>query len=171
MLFYGFIVSITLNLIVLLVLFVLLLKQRGLNKRLSMLGKKAAEGKLPHIINQSYKKINELEGELDNLNKYYSKLFHHADATLQNVGLIRYDAFEDTGGNLSFSLALLNNQKDGFVLTSITGRSENRLYVKQIIAGQSNDMQLTTEEIRSVQKAMQTSRKMYSDKKKVTSKS
>ncbi|TET53095.1 MAG: DUF4446 family protein [Actinobacteria bacterium] len=107
---------------------------------------------------------------MNNLNKYYSKLFHHADATLQNVGLIRYDAFEDTGGNLSFSLALLNNQKDGFVLTSINGRSENRLYVKQIRAGQSNDMQLTPEETRAIQKAMRKTRKMYTEKKKVTSK-
>lgn len=164
MLTYAVIVSISLNIIVLIVLFAHVLKQRRALKHLGTIGSQASEGNLPYIINQSYDKITTLSDDLEKLNSYYSKLFRLTGATLQNVGLIRYDAFEEMGGNLSFSLALLNNQKDGVVLTSINGRTENRIYIKQIMAGISNDFPLTTEENKAVAQALKESRKMFSKK-------
>lgn len=51
---------------------------------------------------------------------------------LQRFAVIRYDAFEDMGGRLSFSAALLDDHGDGIVLTSINGRSETRTYAKPV---------------------------------------
>lgn len=71
-----------------------------------------------------------------------------ADA-IRHVAVVRYDAFGDQGGRLSFSAALLDDQGDGLVLTSINGRSETRSYAKGIKAGTS-DLQLSPEEVQAV---------------------
>ncbi len=68
------------------------------------------------------------------------------------IGLIRYNAFQDTGGDLSFSLALVNHAGDGAVVTSIFGREENRLYGKPVEQGSSRHP-LSQEEQAALQKA------------------
>jgi len=64
---------------------------------------------------------------------------------LRNVAVVRYDAFTDTGGQLSWSLALLDDSGSGVVLTSIQGRNESRTYAKNV-AGWVSDTQLSPEE-------------------------
>jgi hypothetical protein len=71
----------------------------------------------------------------------------HADAAtaLRHVAVVRYDAFGDMGGHLSWSLALLDDGGDGLVLTSIHGRSDSRTYAKNI-SGWESSQQLSPEE-------------------------
>ena len=57
------------------------------------------------------------------------------EGSVRNVALLRYDAFEDVGGRLSFSCALLDDQGNGVVLTSINGRQETRVYAKPVTQG------------------------------------
>ena len=57
---------------------------------------------------------------------------------LRHVAVVRYDAFGDMGGRMSFSAALLDDAGDGLVLTSINGRSETRTYAKGVRAGASD---------------------------------
>ena len=57
------------------------------------------------------------------------------EASLRRVSLLRYDAFEDVGGRLSFSCALLDEHGTGVVLTSINGRQETRVYAKPVESG------------------------------------
>ncbi len=64
---------------------------------------------------------------------------------LRHVAVVRYDAFGDMGGRLSFSAALLDDAGDGLVLTSINGRSETRTYAKGVQAG-SSEHSLSPEE-------------------------
>ena len=54
---------------------------------------------------------------------------------LRDIAIVRYDALQEMSGQLSFSLALLNAQGDGIVLTSINGRAETRTYAKAVVAG------------------------------------
>jgi hypothetical protein len=75
-----------------------------------------------------------------------------ADA-LRHVAVIRYDAFGDMGGRLSFTAALLDDAGDGLVLTSIHGRSESRSYAKGVKAGES-EQSLSPEEQQAIQFAM-----------------
>lgn len=74
-------------------------------------------------------------------------------ASLRRVALVRYDAFGDHGGRLSFSLALLDDAGDGVALTSIAGRSETRLYAKGVTAGEG-ERELSPEELQAVRAAM-----------------
>ena len=64
---------------------------------------------------------------------------------LRHVAVVRYDAFGDMGGRLSFSAAIIDDEGDGLVLTSIHARGESRTYGKGIVKG-SSDTTLTPEE-------------------------
>ena len=71
---------------------------------------------------------------------------------LRHVAVVRYDAFGDMGGLLSFSVALLDDAGDGLVLTSINGRSETRTYAKGVQAG-GGEQPLSPEELEAVEQA------------------
>ena len=75
-----------------------------------------------------------------------------ADA-LRHVAVVRYDAFGDMGGRLSFTAALLDDAGDGLVITSIHGRSEARTYAKGIKAGKS-EQSLSPEEDQAIELAL-----------------
>ena len=72
---------------------------------------------------------------------------------LRHVAVVRYDAFGDMGGRLSFTAALLDDAGDGLVLTSIHGRSEARTYAKGVKAGKS-EQTLSPEEEQSIELAL-----------------
>ncbi len=57
--------------------------------------------------------------------------------TFQKIGLVKYDAFDEMGGKLSFSLALLNQKDDGFIINAMHSREGCYTYIKEIIAGKS----------------------------------
>lgn len=65
------------------------------------------------------------------------KLFANMKFTFQKAGLVKYDAFNQMGGKLSFSLALLNESDDGFVLNAVHSREGCYTYVKEIVDGNS----------------------------------
>jgi uncharacterized protein YlxW (UPF0749 family) len=77
-------------------------------------------------------------------------------SAVQRIGLIRYDAFEDMGGHLSFSAALLDAGGDGFVITSINGRQDTRCYAKPVEAWTSRH-NLSEEEEAAIQQALTSS--------------
>lgn len=64
-------------------------------------------------------------------------LFEKMKPTFQKAGLVKYDAFNEMGGKLSFSLALLNEMDDGFVLNAVHSREGCYTYIKEIVAGNS----------------------------------
>lgn len=72
--------------------------------------------------------------------------------SLRHVSVVRYDAFGDVGGHLSWSVALLDDGGNGVVLTSIHGRSEARTYAKTI-AGWTCEAQLSPEEDEAIEHA------------------
>ncbi|MDX1657686.1 MAG: DUF4446 family protein [Nitriliruptorales bacterium] len=73
--------------------------------------------------------------------------------TVSRVGLVRYDAFEDMGGALSFSAAMLDEDGHGVVISAINGRSETRAYAKAVRNGQS-EHNLSTEEQAAIEEAL-----------------
>ena len=72
---------------------------------------------------------------------------------VRRVALLRYDAFEDVGGRLSFSCALLDEHGTGVVLTSINGRQETRVYAKPVTESNST-YNLSMEEAEAIRQAM-----------------
>ncbi len=73
-------------------------------------------------------------------------------STMCRTAIVRYDAFEDMGGAMSFSLALLDEHATGVVITSINGRAETRTYAKPITEGES-DYSLSEDERRVIEQA------------------
>lgn len=71
----------------------------------------------------------------------------------RHVGVVRYDAFEDMGGQMSFSAAVLDDQGDGMVITAINGRTEARTYAKTVEGGES-DFNLSPEEGKAISEAL-----------------
>lgn len=72
-------------------------------------------------------------------------LRHDIAQALRHVAVVRYDAFGDMGGRLSFSAAIIDDAGDGLVVSSIHGRGESRTYAKGIVGGDA-DATLTPEE-------------------------
>jgi hypothetical protein len=70
--------------------------------------------------------------------------------TLQHLAVVRYDAFGDTGGKLSWSMALLDDNGDGVVLTSINSRTDARTYAKEI-RGFASEAKLSPEEDEAIE--------------------
>jgi hypothetical protein len=73
---------------------------------------------------------------------------------LRHVAVVRYDAFGDMGGRLSFSAALYDDHGDGLVISSINGRSETRTYAKALV-GRQSDHTLSPEEKEAIEAAGQ----------------
>ena len=71
---------------------------------------------------------------------------------VQYVGVVRFNPFEDTGGNQSFALALLDSKRDGIVVSSLHSRQNTRVYLKAIVGGRS-ETALSDEEREALRKA------------------
>lgn len=74
---------------------------------------------------------------------------------LRKVALVRYDAFADMSGRMSFSLAVLDEGGDGVTLSAISGRSDTRVYAKSVVAG-TGEQELSPEERQAVSSALGT---------------
>ncbi len=89
--------------------------------------------------------IEALPEDVHGLRQEVAALKAESGDALRHLAVVRYDAFGDMGGHLSWSLALLDDGGNGVVLTSIHGRSEARTYAKNV-AGWSCEQQLSPEE-------------------------
>lgn len=87
----------------------------------------------------------------------YKALRMMAENSVQNVGIVRFNAFDDTGSDLSFALALLDYRGDGIVISSLFGRTESRIYAKPVSKGTSS-YHLSDEESEAIRKALRTVR-------------
>lgn len=92
--------------------------------------------------------------ELESLSKRIVSIEHELPRDIRKVGLVRYNPFSDAGGDQSFALALLDEHKNGIVLSSLYGREMNRVYAKKIESGDSKKYQLTEEEKKAINEAV-----------------
>jgi hypothetical protein len=97
--------------------------------------------------------IQRLEQAARVLNGTDKKQQVQIEGSVRHISMLRYDAFEDVGGRLSFSCAMLDDHGTGVVLTSINGRQETRVYAKPIAEGNST-YNLSVEESEAIRQAM-----------------
>lgn len=81
--------------------------------------------------------VDELVAANSSIKKNIEELFANMKCSYQKVGLVKYDAFNEMGGKLSFSLAMLNGKDDGFVLNAVHSREGCYTYIKEIVGGNS----------------------------------
>lgn len=105
------------------------------NYRIFMEGKDAKS--LEETLVKRLDQVDELITANKTNQRNIQQLFNNMKFTFQKVGLVKYDAFNEMGGKLSFSLALLNETDDGFVLNAVHSREGCYTYIKEIVAGNS----------------------------------
>jgi hypothetical protein len=98
-------------------------------------------------------RIDGLHRTVDEVAAALSRLERRVDSTVSRVAVVRYDAYENTGGHQSASVALLDNFRSGVVLSAIQGRDYARIYVKELDDGRSA-VSLSPEEQEAVDRAM-----------------
>ena len=98
-------------------------------------------------------RIDDLHRAVDEVAASLARVDRRIDATVANTAIVRYDAYEDTGGHQSASLALLDSGRTGLVVTAIQGRDYARIYMKELERGRAS-VALSPEEQEAVERAM-----------------
>lgn len=101
--------------------------------------------------------INRVDGamvKVEGLSNQCRALTNTTELCLQRVGIVRFNAFQDTGSDLSFSVAILDANNDGVIISSLFGRDESRVYGKPVQKGKSQYL-LTEEEQEALRIAQQ----------------
>jgi hypothetical protein len=98
-------------------------------------------------------RIDDLHRAVDEIAAGLVRVDRRVDRSVTNTSIVRYDAYEDTGGHQSASLAVLDSARTGVVVTAIQGRDYARIYMKKLDRGQAS-VALSPEEAEAVERAM-----------------
>ncbi|MBP2634792.1 MAG: hypothetical protein H6Q72_699 [Firmicutes bacterium] len=130
------------------------IKMNKLNKRYRKMMAGMENVNIEHLLLGHIEEVRQAVSKVKELDSECRRLDGIVDTAIQRVGIVRFNAFEDTGSDLSFALALLDRKKNGVVLASIYGRNESRIYAKPIVDGQST-YHLSNEEKMALAKALE----------------
>ena len=129
-------------------------KLRKINKNYKTFMKKIGNGNnIDEMLKEYIQKVEEVDEKSKALNLYCNKLEENISLCIRKVGMVRYSAFRDTGSDLSFALALLNDNNDGVILNGIYSREMSNIYAKQVYSGKTNN-KLSEEERRALEIAI-----------------
>lgn len=141
--------------ILLLIGFIMILvKLSKLNKKYKNFMQKLGNGKnLEEDLETYMYRVDKVEKQNGDILNQIKNLENDLTKCIQKVGMVRYNAFQDTGSDLSFTLALLDENNDGVVLNGIYSREMSNIYAKPVEKGKSN-YTLSEEESQAIQKAI-----------------
>ncbi len=114
-------------------------------------------GSLQHMLDAHLGKVVEVGAQLERLSELHEYLETRSRGSLQHVGLVRFNPFEDTGSDQSFAIALLDDRRDGIVISSLHGRGQTRVFAKPVEGGASTHT-LSDEEAQAIQIAVEGAR-------------
>lgn len=147
-----FIVLIAAVVILCLINFRLNMRMARLERRYRLFMKDSDGQSIENAMAKKIRDINKLHERQENHTEALKQLRREYDRTLTKYGIVKYDAFEDVGGKMSFSLAMLDELNNGFVISSVHSRDNCYVYLKEIVRGESYIM-LSDEEISALRKA------------------
>lgn len=166
--FYNLLdIILIINFLIILILFVMNLSNRKKTRKMAAKYNRFMNGlsgaSMEEVLDDCINKVNgvidknkEIEYELNTVKR--NMLY-----CLQKVGVVRYNAFDNVGSDLSFSIALLDNNDDGVVISSLYSRETSSTYAKPVIGGKSK-YPLSAEEIKAIDNARRTHvKKRYSE--------
>ncbi len=114
-------------------------------------------GSLQQVLDAHLGKVVEVGAQLERLSQLHEYLEVRSRGSLQHVGLVRFNPFEDTGSDQSFAIALLDDRRDGIVLSSLHGRGQTRVFAKPVEGGVSKHT-LSDEEAQAIRIAVEGAR-------------
>lgn len=135
---------------------IMLVRFSKLNRRYHDFMRKLGDGENLEEDLQAYmSRVEEVERHNKRTSSHIKQIDQDLKKCIQKVGIVRYSAFKDTGSDLSFALALLDEKKDGVVLNGIYSREMSNIYAKPVEQGKST-YTLSEEETQAIEKAIQT---------------
>lgn len=143
-------------LVLIVVLFVLVSVMIGnikiRNKQIKRLLSGTQAGDLEDVIMKRFAEMDAVKNNSKRLTKEHKEIQAHLSSCVSKIGLVKYNAFEGMGGNLSFALALLDSDNDGVVLNCMHTREGCFNYAKEIIGGEAYVV-LSEEEKEAIKRA------------------
>lgn len=149
------IITIIINISLLLLYILNSIKLSKLRKNYSDFMSKIGKGEnIDEMLKKYIEKVDNIGLENKEIERYCDKLNNKVDQCIRKIGLVRYNAYKDTGSNLSFTLALLDEENTGIVLNGIYSRDTSNIYCKTVEKG-SSTYALSKEEEEAILKAIQ----------------
>ncbi len=125
-------------------------KTRELEERQKMFLKGKSGADLEAVILRHDQEIGTIDTEIQELFEISENIRALATIGIHKVGIVRFNPFQDTGSNQSWSIALLDGKSTGIVISSLLSRESARVYAKPVVHGQPQDFPLTAEEKRAI---------------------
>ena len=147
-------IIIGINLLLLILYIINVISFKKINKNYKKFMKKIGNGdNIEEVLKNYINRVEEVQNKNEEIINYCKKLNNEISACIKKVGMVRYSAFKDTGSDLSFALALLNDNNDGVILNGIYSREMSNIYAKQIQNGKTNN-KLSEEESKALEIAI-----------------
>lgn len=144
-------------LVLIIILLILLMTTKTRIKKLEAKYEDFMRGKdgesLEELILNRFDEVDKLKRSDVKKTKALNDIIENLDMAYQKIGIIKYDAFQEMGGKLSFALALLTKENDGFVINAVHSREGCYTYVKEIVKGESY-IALAEEEQQALEEAV-----------------
>lgn len=131
----------------------LIRRVRRLGARLESITQGSDEQSLEAVLGSHLDRVRQVVKDVDSVSARAAVIERDLLGTFGRIGLVRFNPFEDTGGNQSFALALLDGRGDGFVVSSLHARAGTRVYAKAISNGAS-EAALSDEEGEALRQAL-----------------
>lgn len=149
------ILGLTMLIIILFVMIILLMvKQRNISIKYKRFMQGTVGKDMESVLIERFSDIENLKKEGKELHEEIRKINENMLITIQKVGIVKYDAFSEVGGKLSFALALLDKNNNGLLLNSVHSSREGcYTYLKEIIKGESF-LELSKEEREALNRAI-----------------
>ena len=135
-----FLIGVAATNLLLLILYVSnLIKLKNINKNYNTFMKKIGNGNnIEEMLQKYITKVEDVNEKSEEILNYCTRLDKDISLCIKKMGMVRYSAFKDTGSDLSFALALLNDSNDGVLLNGIYSREMSNIYAKQVNQGKIN---------------------------------
>ena len=141
--------------IILLILYICnCIKLKKINKNYNAFMKKVGRGEnIDEILKKYIMAVENVDEKNKETEKYCDRLDKNISECIQKIGMVRYSAFKDTGSDLSFALAMLDDNNNGVILNGIYSREMSNIYAKQVKNGSAVN-KLSEEEKQALEKAL-----------------
>ena len=151
----GIILLLVIGLVVILTVITVSMSLRltRLNKRYQAMMKGQDGQSLEKSFHNRLRKMEKIGNQTEENEKEIRTLKAQLGRTLTHYGIVKYDAFDDVGGKMSFALAMLDSENSGFILDTIHSKDNCFLYLKEIVKGESYIM-LSNEEVEALKMAV-----------------
>lgn len=158
---YEYLAIIGINFFLILVLFIMNLSNRAKIRKLKIKYNKfmsvSSRENMEDLLLECLEKTNEVISKNREIENQINSIERNLLYCLQKVGVVRYNAFDNVGSDLSFSIALLDSNDDGVVISGLYSRESSSTYAKPLIGGKSK-YALSVEELKAIDIARKTHR-------------